>query len=489
MNTAEDGVPLPQRYWAILTLVVGIVMSVLDSAMANIALPAIAREIGASPAQSIWVINAYQLAVVIALLPLASVGDIFGYRRIYTIGLVVFTLAALVSALSHSLAMLAVGRALQGIGAAGMMSVHTALVRFTYPRQQLGRGIAVTAVAVSISSAASPSIAAAILAIASWPWLFAINVPIGLVTFFMTLRLLPRTPASPHRFDLASAVLSAAAFALLISGINGIGHGQAVLYVVVELAGAISVGYLLVRRQASLTLPLLPVDLFKIPVFALSVIASVCTFVAQGIIFVTLPFYFQDMLGRSQVETGLLMTPWPVTVAIIAPIAGRLADRYPAGTLGGIGLSTLTLGFLLLAVLPANPATADIAWRMAICGFGFGFFQSPNNRAIIVSAPRERSGGAGAIQSTARLLGQTIGAALVALIFGFAGPSGGTGPTIAIFLAAGFSALAAIASVFRLCNFVRFPQSSRRSDSTVPASHATEPPFARRTDPVQPRPD
>ncbi len=489
MNTAEDGVPLPQRYWAILTLVVGIVMSVLDSAMANIALPAIAREIGASPAQSIWVINAYQLAVVIALLPLASVGDIFGYRRIYTIGLVVFTLAALVSALSHSLAMLAVGRALQGVGAAGMMSVHTALVRFTYPRQQLGRGIAVTAVAVSISSAASPSIAAAILAVASWPWLFAINVPIGLVTFFMTLRLLPRTPASPHRFDLASAVLSAGAFALLISGINGIGHGQAVLYVVVELAGAISVGYLLVRRQALLTLPLLPVDLFKIPVFALSVVASVCTFVAQGIIFVTLPFYFQDMLGRSQVETGLLMTPWPVTVAIIAPIAGRLADRYPAGILGGIGLTTLTLGFLLLAVLPANPGTTDIAWRMAICGFGFGFFQSPNNRAIIVSAPRERSGGAGAIQSTARLLGQTIGAALVALVFGFAGPSGGSGPTIAIFLAAGFSALATIASVFRLFNFVRFAQSSRRSDSTVPASHATEPPFARHTDPVQPRPD
>src|SRR5258708_1449639 len=130
MKTTEDGVPLAQRYWAILPLVVGIVMSVLDSAMANIALPAIAREIGASPAQSIWVINAYQLAVVIALLPLASVGDIFGYRRIYTIGLVVFTLAALVSALSHSLAMLAVGRAPPGVGAGGMISRPPTLVRF-----------------------------------------------------------------------------------------------------------------------------------------------------------------------------------------------------------------------------------------------------------------------------------------------------------------------------------------------------------------------
>ena len=235
--------------------------------------------------------------------------------------------------------------------------------------------------------------------------------------------------------------MSAFAFAFLIAGINGIGHGQGPPFVAVELIGAVVVGTLLVRRQARLILPLLPVDLFKRPVFALSVAASVSTFVAQGIVFVTLPFYFQDVLGRSQVATGLLLTPWPVTVAIIAPIAGRLADRYPAGILGGIGLGVLSLGFVLMAVLPAQPGTADIVWRMTVCGLGFGFFQSPNNRAIVSSAPRERSGGAGAIQSTARLLGQTIGAALVALIFGIAGPSGGTSPTVAILLAAGFSAI------------------------------------------------
>ncbi len=461
MNTAEDGLPFPQRRWAILTLVVGLVVSVLDSSIANIALPTIARDLGASAAQSIWVINAYQLAVVIALLPLASLGDIFGYRRIYTIGLAVFTAAALVSALSHSLAMLALGRALQGVGAAGMTAVNMALIRYTYPRRQLGRGIAVTAVAVSTSSAAGPSVASAILAVAPWPWLFAVSVPIGLVTLILSLRLLPDTPPSEHRFDIASALLSALAFAFLIGGINGLGHGQAAPFVAIELAGAVVIGTILVRRQARLTLPLLPVDLFKNPVFALSVAASVSTFVAQGIVFVTLPFYFQDVLGRSQVATGLLLTPWPVTVAIIAPIAGRLADRYPAGILGGIGLGVLSLGFVLMALLPAAPGAADIVWRMTICGLGFGFFQSPNNRAIVSSAPRERSGGAGAIQSTARLLGQTIGAALVAMIFGIAGPSGGTSPTVAILLAAGFAAAAAVASVFRLFRFVRRPRPAR----------------------------
>src|SRR5439155_1887071 len=132
---------------------------------------------------------------------------------------------------------------------------------------------------------------------------------------------------------------------------------------------------------------LLPVDLFTRRVFALSVTTSVCSFVAQGIMFVALPFYFQDVIGRSQVETGLLITPWPVTVAIIAPIAGRLADRYPTGILGGIGLGVLSSGLVLLALLPAQPADADIVWRIIVCALGFGFFQSPNNRAIVSSAP------------------------------------------------------------------------------------------------------
>jgi DHA2 family multidrug resistance protein-like MFS transporter len=283
-------------------------------------------------------------------------------------------------------------------------------------------------------------------------------VPIGLITFVLSLRLLPHTAPSAHRFDLASAVLSAIAFAALIGGINGIGHGQAGAFVGAELAGALAVGYVLVRRQAKLPMPLLPVDLFRRPVFALSIATSVTTFIAQGITFVTLPFYFQDVLGRSPVATGLLMTPWPAMVALIAPIAGRLADRYPAGILGGIGLGTLSLGYLLLALLPAEPATADILWRMMLCGLGFGFFSSPNNRAIVASAPRERSAGAGAIQSTARLLGQTVGAAMVALIFGFAHPSDGTGPTVAILLASGFSAAAAVASLARLSRLARAPR-------------------------------
>ena len=221
-------------------------------------------------------------------------------------------------------------------------------------------------------------------------------------------------------------------------------------------------------------MPLLPVDLFRRPIFALSVTTSVCSFIAQGIAFVSLPFYFHDVLGASAVTTGLMMTPWAVMTAIMAPIAGSLADRYPAGILGGIGLSILAGGFVLLALLPAEPAMADVLWRVAVCGFGFGFFQSPNNRAIVTSAPRERSGGAGAIQGTSRLLGQSIGAALVALVFG---ASGGThGATGAILVAAGFAGVGVLASLSRLSNAVRRPPARSPATSSLPDGAAAREP-------------
>jgi DHA2 family multidrug resistance protein-like MFS transporter len=406
--------------------------------------------------------------VLVSLLPFASFGDIFGYTRVYRFGIVLYTFAALISATASSLEMLTIGRALQGLGAAGLMSVNTALVRYTYPRRFLGRGIAMTSLVVATSSAAGPSIAAAILAVASWPWLFAVNVPISIVTFALSLRLLPQSPRSPHRFDWLSAALSATTFATLISGINGVGHGQAKLAVAAEFGAALLTGYLLVKRQLSQPMPLLPVDLFQRPIFALSVATSVCSFVGQGIAFVSLPFYFHYVLGASAVTTGLYMTPWAAMTAVMAPIAGRLADRYPAGILGGIGLSVLGSGFLALSLLPAHPTTLDVLLRVGVCGIGFGLFQSPNNRAIVASAPRERSGGAGAIQGTSRLLGQSIGAALVALIFGLSGAASGS--TTAIVVAAGFAFVAAVASLSRLTNAVR--------GTATPATRTTMPPGA-----------
>ena len=442
-----DGLPIPQRYLAILTIALGLIMAVLDGAIANVALPTIARDLNMSPASSIWVVNAYQLAVTVSLLPLAALGDMIGYRRVYRFGLLVFTLASLACAQAHSLPELAVARSIQGLGASGIMSVNTALIRFIYPRRLLGTAMGVNALMVAVSSAVGPTVASVILSVASWQWLFYVNLPTGVLALLLGFRTLPRTITNGEKFDYSSALLNAATFGLLISGLDGLGQGEGRLAVVAELVLGVAAGVLLVSRQLSRRNPLLPVDLLRIPIFGLSIGTSVCSFAGQTLAYVSLPFYLQNTLGQTQVATGLLMTPWPLTVAVVAPIAGRLSDRYPAGLLGGAGMVAMAVGLLLLAHLPPDPTTPDIVWRMVVCGFGFGLFQTPNNRAMLSVSPRNRTGAAGGMLSTARLFGQTIGAAMVAVVFGLV-PVGGT--TVTLLVGAGFAVVAAGVSMLRL---------------------------------------
>jgi DHA2 family multidrug resistance protein-like MFS transporter len=413
----QDGLPQPQRAWAVAAVALGLIMAVLDGAIANVALPTIAADVHVSPHDSVSIINAYQIAVIVLLLPLASLGEIYGYKRIFQIGVVVFTCASLACALSTTLGQLTLARVVQGCGAAGEMSVTGALIRFAYPRARLGRGLALNALVVAGSTAAAPSIASAILAVAHWEWLFAINVPIGLLCFAVAWRALPLSPRSTMAFDIVSALLSALTFGVGMVGIMGLTHGRGRGIAIAEVGVGVLAGVFLVRRQLSRKEPLLPIDLLRIPLFRLSIMTSVFSFCAQMLAFVAIPFFVQDSLGRSEVATGLLMTPWPLFVMITAPIAGRLSDRFPAGLLGGIGLGLYALGLGLTALLPAHPANLDIVWRLAICGAGFGLFQSPNNRAIMSAAPRHRSGGANGMLGLARLTGQTFGATIAALVF------------------------------------------------------------------------
>ncbi len=442
-----DGLAPARRRSAVATIVVAMGLASLDTSIANAVLPTIAVDVHATPAASIWVVNAYQLALVASLLPLASVGEIVGYRRVYSWGLALFIAASLACALSWSLPTLTAARVLQGLGSAGVMSVNTALIRFIYPARQLGRGVGMNAMVVATATAIGPTVAAGILSIASWPWLFAINVPLGLGALALAVRALPVTPLGGHRFDVASAVLNAGTFGLLVLGIGEAAHSASGLATAAMLAGSAGFGVLLVRRQLGMAAPMLPVDLYRRPLFALSSATAACAFAAQGLSFVSLPFYFQNGLGRTAVQTGLLLTPWPVLTALMAPVAGPMSDRFPPAILCGVGMAVLCAGLLLLATLPGHPDDWAIVWRMAVCGAGFGFYQSPNLRAIMASAPPERSGGASGIVATSRLVGQSTGAALVALCFGL---SALHGPALALAVGACFAGGAGVASFSRL---------------------------------------
>ncbi len=444
---AIDGLPAERRSWAAAAIFTALAMASLDTAIANIALPAVAADLHVGPADVIWVVNVYQIALVATLLPLAALGEIVGHHRVYLAGLLLFTLASLACACAWSLPSLLAARVLQGLGASGIMSVNTALVRYVYPGHLQGRGFGHNAMVVATAFTLGPTIASGILALGPWPWLFAVNIPFGLVAMAIGLKTLPRTPRASHAFDFPGALLAAGCLGLFMLGIGSAAHHERPAFIVIELVAAVLIGWVLIRRQADHPAPMLPVDLFRRPLFALSTATAICSFAVQGLAFVSLPFYFEDILGRTQVETGFFMTPWPLVVAVMAPIAGRLSDRYAAGVLGSLGLVLLGLGMALLAMLPANPHVADIVWRMALCGCGFGFFQAPNMKAIMSSAPVDRGGSASGIVATARLVGQTSGAALAALCFGLVGREGAT---TALVLGAGFAVLGCVMSMLRL---------------------------------------
>ena len=450
----HDGMPAgwPRRF-AVATITIGLSMSVLANSMTNLALPYIAQDLQISAESSIWIVNASQIALMVCLLPIAALADIIGYRRVYRVGLGLFCLASLGCALAPSLPWLIVARTCQGLGGAALMSVQPALVRAIYPRDMLGRGLGFNTTVVATSLAAGPSLGALILTVSSWPALFAIYIPLGLVAFLLGERYLPHTTHVHRPFDVVSAILSGLTFGLLIFGIDGIAHAHRPLLIAGEIAVALVLGILFIRRQTRLREPMMPVDMFRRPIFALSIATASCTFTAQGLAFVSLPFFFHTVLGKNATDTGLLLTAWPLALASIAPIAGRLADRHHAGFLGAIGLTSMTTGLIALALLPSDPGTADIVWRLVLCGAGFGVFSAPNNRLMMNAVPRDRSGSAGGIIATARTLGQTMGAALVALVFGlfdFSGGGAADATKAALWLSAAFAGTALIVGSFRL---------------------------------------
>jgi len=443
VREAADGLPTPRRYWAIIAITASIAMTVLDSSMVSVALPGIAHDLGISPAAATWLLNAYQLIVVTTLLPLASLGEVLGFRRVFLTGFAIFALASLGAALAPSYGALLTWRILQGLGASAVMSLTAGLIRYTYPASQLGRAIGINAMVVAVSGASAPTLAGAILAVAPWPVLFLVNVPVGVLGILIGLRALPDPAGTQRPFDIASAALNILAFGLFFLGLYML--LAATLPALLMIAGGLAAGTWLVQRQLVQPAPLLPIDLLRIRVIAMAVAASVCAFAAWYASYVSLPFLLHAA-GYSQAQTGLLMTPWPLGMAAAAPLAGRLSDRVPTAILGTIGMAVMALGLLLIAFMPLLGYALLLGPTMALCGAGFGSFQTPNNRTMLGSAPKARSGGAGGMQATARLLGTTLGTMVLALCFQVAGEEG---PRMALLVGIGFALAAGTLSLSR----------------------------------------
>lgn len=411
-----------RKYIAIIALQIVLVMTVLDVTLVNVALPVLAEKFHISSSSSVWLITIYQLVITMLLLPVSSIGDLYSYKRTFLVGVVVFTASSALCAAAQSFEMLVIARGIQGVGAACVMGVNIALVRLIYPREILGRGMALNAMCIAIATAAGPTIAGAILSIASWHWLFLINVPLGIAAFLIGFKLLPRNPEVDHkvRFDRVSAVENMVVFGLIFFALGNFTRKGDVVLSGILLAIGITVGAFYLRRQFGHEQPLLPVDLFRNSMYTMSIATSVCSFIAQNVTMIALPFLYLNSYHFSEITTGLLMTPWPLATMIVSPIAARYVEKHNPGATAAAGMVVFVIGVVLL-LTPGSAVTEwNIAWRMAVCGIGFGMFQTPNNIVMVMATPVNRSGGAGGVQSTARLVGQTLGATAVSTVFALA---------------------------------------------------------------------
>ncbi|WP_323766614.1 MFS transporter [Marinovum sp.] len=426
-------------------LLCGTSATVLESMAIGVTLPFISRDFAVSAASVTWVMGASEFVIVALLLPMAALGEAIGYRQVYLGALALFVVATLTCMLAPGFGVIVAARAAQAVGTAGVMSLGFALLRSVLPEDRLGRAIGLMAATVALASSLGPAVSGLILSVASWRAVFGMLSAIALIAFVLSLRVLPATPPSGKRYDLVGAILVAALFSAALVVINGLANGwpPALLGV-----AAVAFGLLLLvvlTRSRGAQAPVFPLDLLARPVFLLSISASVCAFSAQSIGFILLPFYLLFTLGMGELQMALTLSVWPAATAILAPVMGRFADRIPAGTTGAAGLIVMAAGFVLIARAGDTASPVDIALRLAVCGAGFAVFQTPNNRTIMLAAPRDRSGAASGTLSIARQFGRATGTAIAAFSL-LAGPSAALA---AMSVAAAIACLGAFASVGR----------------------------------------
>lgn len=410
-----DGLTGAPLVFAVVAVLLGTFMSNLDAAIANIAMPVISHELNSPAATTVWVVNAYQLAMGVCVLLLAALGDRWGYRRIHLTGVTIFLIGSIACAMSPSIGVLIASRTFQGIGGALLAVAGPALLRVVAPHRLLSRCMGWLALSVALSASVGPSLAALIMEHANWRWLFWVNLPASACVLVAAAVALPRSAGLVRPFDKVGSTLGVLALALVIVGVANLGGvgsriGEA------ELAGGLAIGAVFAWQQRGRAHTVLPNDLLAIPLFSMSVVTAICAYAAQMLALVSLPFVLEQTYGRSVAQSGLLMTPWPFVIVFVAPLAGRLATRYPAGILSSIGLAVLACGLALTAALPHDAGNVDIALRLALCGIGFGLYQTPNNVLMMTSGPRNRSGAAGAMMSLSRIVGMSLGAACAALL-------------------------------------------------------------------------
>jgi EmrB/QacA subfamily drug resistance transporter len=402
------------RYVILATVMLTNIMGPIDASIVNVTLPTIAQYFDAGLSAAQWVPMTYLLVISSLLLFYGRLGDILGYRRVYLTGLAGFVIASALCGLSYFLPTiywLVAFRAVQGLAAGMMMAVSFAIMTASFPPSELGKGLGIYAISIAVGLAIGPSLGGFITYAWGWPFVFMINLPIGIAGFFWARHILPELKGQPGTIDIGGALTSFIALSSLLLFVNYSQHGGFSIAAGIMLGVAMlaALGFLWIERRTDQ--PMLNLDLFRNLTFSFANISALLNFMSQFVLVFLTPFYLQRLLHYAPNTVGLTMTVFPLAVMVVAPFSGSLSDRIGTGILACLGAAISAVALFLMSQLTSSATSFDIVWRLAVFGLGAGVFQSPNNSAVMGSAPRPHLGMASGIVATVRNVGMVFGIA------------------------------------------------------------------------------
>lgn len=413
MEPATDKI-YKNRMLILLNIVLMTFMSCLDGSIVNVALPIMSEKLSVSTESIAWVVTSYLIVITSTILIFGRLGDIKGKTKIFKGGILLFTLGSLLCGISNSLPLLILSRVLQGIGAAGAMATNQGIIAQVFPANERGKALGISGTFVALGTMMGPPIGGLIVNSLSWKYIFLINVPIGIFTFLMGMKILPDTDKNTgEKLDVKGAVFFILSivplFGSLIFG-EDMGYNHPAILSGFAVALISFVIFLLVERK--LDAPLLHLKIFRNPLFSLSIFCGFLSFVAIGCANIIQPFYLQSALKLSPAVTGIIMMAYPLILSVVAPFSGNLSDKIGSEFLTFLGLVLTSTGLYLFSTLNEHSSIALLIVFIAVMSIGNGMFQSPNTSLIMSTVPRNRLGIAGSINALVRNFGMVFGVAL-----------------------------------------------------------------------------
>ena len=404
---------MASKWWTLLVVCLSVFMLLLDITIVNVALPSIERDLGASFEDLQWVVDAYALALAALLLASGSIADLLGRRRIFVVGLLLFVAASLLCGLAHTPTMLNVSRGLQGIGGAMMFATSLALIAQEFEPQERGTAFGIWGATTGFAVAVGPLVGGVLTDGLGWEWIFLVNVPIGLATAAITVARVPESERDPSaRIDWAGLVtFSSGLFCLVLALIRGNDAGWTSAQILGLLAAALVLIVLFVAVELRRRQPMLDLRLFRKPAFTGAQIVAFTLHASMFSMFLYIVLYMQNVLGYSPLETGVRFLPISVLSFLAAPLAGKLAERFPVRAFLGAGLFLVGIGLLLMSGIDPSDDWTTLLAGFLLAGVGIGFINPPLATAAIGVVEPRYAGAASGINSTFRQVGTAVGIA------------------------------------------------------------------------------